>query len=104
MIRPAPGDISQPGVGQRIVDAALQRFGQIDTVVNYAGIFVAKPFTDYTDDEFDAVTGVNLRGFFEVSRAAIAACCRKATAGTSSISRQALSTMPIHVCQRRWRR
>ncbi len=68
-----PGDVSQPGVGKRIVDEALARFGRIDTVVNNAGIFVARPFTEYTDDDFDAVTGVNLRGFFEVSRAAIAA-------------------------------
>ena len=73
MVLTVAGDISQPGVGQRIVDAALDRFGRIDTVVNNAGIFVAKPFTEYTDDDFDAVTGVNLRGFFEVSRAAVAA-------------------------------
>jgi NAD(P)-dependent dehydrogenase (short-subunit alcohol dehydrogenase family) len=73
MVLTVAGDIAQPGVGQRIVDAALGRFGRVDTVVNNAGIFVAKPFTEYTDEDFDAVTGVNLRGFFEVSRAAVAA-------------------------------
>ena len=68
-----PGDIGHQGVGQRIVEAAIERFGRVDTVVNNAGIFIAKPFTDYTDEDYDAVTGVNLRGFFEVSRAAVAA-------------------------------
>jgi NAD(P)-dependent dehydrogenase (short-subunit alcohol dehydrogenase family) len=68
-----PGDVARPGVGARIVDAALTRFGRVDTVVNNAGIFIAKPFTDYTDEDYDAVTGVNLRGFFELSRSAVAA-------------------------------
>ena len=73
LVLTVPGDIAQSGVGQRIVDAAVERFGRVDTVVNNAGIFIAKPFTDYTDEDYDAVTGVNLRGFFEVSRAAVAA-------------------------------
>ncbi|HYB35546.1 MAG TPA: SDR family NAD(P)-dependent oxidoreductase [Mycobacterium sp.] len=68
-----PVDVAQPGAGSRIIDAALSRFGRIDTLVNNAGIFIAKPFTDYTDEDYEAVTGVNLRGFFEVSRSAIAA-------------------------------
>lgn len=68
-----PGDLARPGVGADIVAAALDHFGRVDTVVNNAGIFIGKPFTDYTDDEYDAVTGVNLRGFFEVSRSAVAA-------------------------------
>ena len=50
-------------------------------MVNNAGIFVAKPFTEYTDDDFDAITGVNLRGFFEVSRAAVAAMLSRGDGG-----------------------
>jgi NAD(P)-dependent dehydrogenase (short-subunit alcohol dehydrogenase family) len=73
MVLAVPGDVAQRGVGQRIVDAAMVRFGRVDTVVNNAGIFIPKNFTDYTDEDYDAVTGVNLRGFFEVSRAAVAA-------------------------------
>lgn len=67
------GDVADPKTADRIVQEALARFGRIDTLINNAGIFIAKPFTDYSDEDYDAVTGVNLRGFFEVSRAAVAA-------------------------------
>ncbi|MBP1817327.1 SDR family oxidoreductase [Mycobacterium sp. OAE908] len=73
MVVTVAGDIGAPGVGQRVVDAAVERFGRVDTVINNAGVFISKPFTEYSDEEYDAVTGVNLRGFFEVSRAAVAA-------------------------------
>jgi NAD(P)-dependent dehydrogenase (short-subunit alcohol dehydrogenase family) len=67
------GDIAAPGVGARIIASGLEAFGRIDTLINNAGVFVAKPFTDYTDADFDQMTGVNLRGFFEVSQRAVAA-------------------------------
>ncbi|KDN23721.1 SDR family NAD(P)-dependent oxidoreductase [Amycolatopsis rifamycinica] len=67
------GDIADPAVGARVIDQALAGFGRVDTLINNAGVFVAKPFTDYTAADFDLVTGVNLRGFFEVTQRAIAA-------------------------------
>jgi NAD(P)-dependent dehydrogenase (short-subunit alcohol dehydrogenase family) len=68
-----PGDLSRPGTGADVVEQALNRFGRIDTLVNDAGVFIAKPFTDYTDEDYEVVSGVNLRGFFDISRSAIAA-------------------------------
>jgi NAD(P)-dependent dehydrogenase (short-subunit alcohol dehydrogenase family) len=99
MVLTVPGDIAQPGVGQRIVDAAMERFERIDTVVNNAGIFVAKPFTQYTDEDYDAVTGVNLRGFFELSRAAVSAMLARGKGGhlvniSTSLVDQASSAVP----------
>jgi NAD(P)-dependent dehydrogenase (short-subunit alcohol dehydrogenase family) len=67
------GDLSQPGTGGRIVEQAMDRFGRVDTLVNNAGVYLEKPFTEYTDADYDLVTGVNLRGFFDVTRAAIPA-------------------------------
>jgi NAD(P)-dependent dehydrogenase (short-subunit alcohol dehydrogenase family) len=67
------GDLSRPETGARAVAQAMDRFGRVDTVVNNAGVYVEKPFTDYTDADYDRVTGVNLRGFFDVTRAAIPA-------------------------------
>jgi len=68
-----PADVAEPGAGARIVYAAVRRFGRVDTLINNAGVFIAKPFTEYTDEDYAVVTGVNLRGFFDVSRAAVAA-------------------------------
>ena len=67
------GDIADPAVGARVIEQALATFGRVDTLVNNAGVFIAKPFTEYTAADFDLVTGVNLRGFFEVTQRAIAA-------------------------------
>jgi NAD(P)-dependent dehydrogenase (short-subunit alcohol dehydrogenase family) len=62
------GDIADADTADRVVRAALDRFGRIDTLVNNAGIFVAKPFTDYTAEDFDVVTGINLAGFFHLTQ------------------------------------
>jgi NAD(P)-dependent dehydrogenase (short-subunit alcohol dehydrogenase family) len=61
------GDIADPDTSQRIVDAAIERFGRIDTLINNAGIYIGKPFTDYTLQDFNALIAVNLAGFFHMT-------------------------------------
>ena len=58
------GDITDPATTDRIIGAALDRFGRIDTLVNNAGVGICKPFTDYTAADYATVMGVNLTGFF----------------------------------------
>ncbi|MQY37422.1 Dihydroanticapsin 7-dehydrogenase [Streptomyces sp. RB17] len=65
------GDIAVPATAERVVAAAVERFGRIDTVVNNAGVFVAKPFTDYTAEDYTAVTGINVAGFFHLTQQAL---------------------------------
>jgi NAD(P)-dependent dehydrogenase (short-subunit alcohol dehydrogenase family) len=65
------GDIADPATAERVIAAAVERFGRVDTLVNNAGIFVAKPFTEYTLDDYTAVVGVNLNGFFRITQLAI---------------------------------
>jgi len=66
------GDIAEPATADQIVGAALERFGRIDTLVNNAGLYISKPFTDYTAADYATVTGVNLTGFFWLTQRAIA--------------------------------
>jgi len=66
------GDISEPGTADRIVGGALDRFGRIDTLINNAGAFMSKPFTEYTEDDYALLVGVNLTGFFRLTQRAIA--------------------------------
>ena len=75
------GDIADRATAERVVDAARERFGRIDTLVNNAGIFIAKPFTDYTDEDYDAVTGVNLRRLLPTSPSAPSPRCSQQGGG-----------------------
>ncbi|MGD9502107.1 MAG: SDR family NAD(P)-dependent oxidoreductase [Methyloceanibacter sp.] len=65
-----PGDIADPETAARVVAAAVERFGRVDTLVNNAGIFIPKPFIDYAAEDFARVFGVNVAGFFHVTQAA----------------------------------
>ncbi|KUY75793.1 SDR family NAD(P)-dependent oxidoreductase [Burkholderia sp. RF4-BP95] len=80
------GDIGDPAVARRVVDAAIERFGRVDTLVNNAGIFIAKPFTQYTADDYAAITRVNLDGFFHITQRAIAAMQRNGNDGGHVVS------------------
>jgi NAD(P)-dependent dehydrogenase (short-subunit alcohol dehydrogenase family) len=66
------GDIADPSTAERAISQGLARFGRIDTLVNNAGIFIAKPFTDYSAEDYAAFLGVNLNGFFYITQRAVA--------------------------------
>lgn len=65
------GDIADPAVADRVIGGAIETFGRVDTLVNNAGIFIAKEFTDYTQADLGSMISVNLAGFFYVSQRAV---------------------------------
>jgi NAD(P)-dependent dehydrogenase (short-subunit alcohol dehydrogenase family) len=67
-----PGDIADRKTAERAISEGVARFGRIDTLVNNAGIFIAKPFTQYTEADYAAMVAVNLAGFFHITQLAVA--------------------------------
>lgn len=67
-----PGDVADRRTAERAIAEGLARFGRIDTLINNAGLFIAKPFTQYSEGDYAAVLGVNLAGFFHMTQLAIA--------------------------------
>ena len=65
------GDIADPAVADQVIKGAIGRFGRVDTLVNNAGVFVAKSFTEYTEADYTHVLSVNLAGFFHVTQRAV---------------------------------
>jgi NAD(P)-dependent dehydrogenase (short-subunit alcohol dehydrogenase family) len=65
------GDIAEAETAERVAEQTLERFGRIDTLINNAGIYIGKPFTDCTADDYAAITAVNLAGFFHITQRAI---------------------------------
>lgn len=80
------GDIADPETGKKVVEAALDRFGRVDTLVNNAGIFIPGSFTDYTQQNYADVLATNLAGFFFITQRAIEAMLPRGTGHIVQIS------------------
>lgn len=92
------GDISDPRTAERVVAAAVERFGRVDTLVNNAGAFLSKPFIDYTEEDFARLVSLNLGGFFHVTQRAAARMlpqgCGHIVNITTSLVDQPLASVP----------
>lgn len=88
------GDIASPETAHRIVTTAIQRFGAVDVLVNNAGIFIPKPFTDYTTEDFNRLVSTNLTGFFYVTQAVVRQMTRRGGGHVVNIS-TTLADQPI---------
>jgi len=66
-----PGDVGDPATAGRVVDEAVRRFGRLDSLVNGAGIYISKPFADYTQADYDALLSTNVAGFFHLTQRAL---------------------------------
>jgi NAD(P)-dependent dehydrogenase (short-subunit alcohol dehydrogenase family) len=89
------GDIGQFNTAQKIAELAINKFGSVDAVVANAGIFVVKPFTDYTTDDFDALISTNLAGFIHITQLAVKQMQAQKTGGSVVAITAALADNPI---------
>jgi len=93
------GDIADPATSEKIIREAVARFGRIDTLVNNAGIFLAKPFTAYTREEYVNTVATNMGSFFHMSQQAIAQMEKQGEGGhvvsiTTSLVDHAIEGVP----------
>ena len=80
------GDIGDPKTAATIVDTAVSRFGRIDVLINNAGFFLPKPFTEYTTEDFDALVSTTLGGFLYVSQLAVKRMLKQKSGNIVNIS------------------
>ena len=88
------GDISKQQTAAYAVEAAINNFGTIDVLVNNAGIFLTKPFTDFTTEDFDALVSTNLLGFFYITQRTVKEMLKQKSGCVVSIT-AALADRPI---------
>ena len=89
------GDIGEPATAAKIIETALSRFKSIDALVNNAGIFITKPFTDYTAEDFKSLVSTNLGGFLYVTQLSIKQMLAQKTGGSIVTITAALARNPI---------
>src|SRR5258707_8728834 len=89
------GDIGEAATAQKVAQTAISRFGSIDHVVNNAGIFSVKPFTDYTAEDFRALVSTNLEGFIFITQLAVKPMLSQGTGGSVTNITAALAQNPI---------
>jgi NAD(P)-dependent dehydrogenase (short-subunit alcohol dehydrogenase family) len=89
------GDIGQPATAKKVADAAVQQFGAIDAVVNNAGIFVAKPFVDYSADDFRSLVSTNLEGYIYITQLAVQQMLAQKSGGSVVAITTSLVVNPI---------
>ena len=89
------GDIGQPATAARVVETALSRFGSVDVLVNNAGIFFTRPFTDYTAEDFRSLVATNLEGFLYVTQLAVKQMLARKAGGSIVTITAALADNPI---------
>lgn len=89
------GDIASPATVEKIVKVAVERFGSIDALVNNAGIFFAKPFTDYTTEDFRALSSTNLDGFIHITQSVIKQLLKQGSAGSVVSITAAIANHPL---------
>jgi NAD(P)-dependent dehydrogenase (short-subunit alcohol dehydrogenase family) len=88
------GDIGKPETAVKVVEAAIQHFGTIDVLVNNAGIFRTKPFTDFTTQDFDALVSTNLRGFLYITQLTVKQMLKQKSGNVVTIT-AALADQPV---------
>ena len=80
------GDIADPSTAARIVDTAVSKFGRIDVLINNAGVFIPKPFTEYTTEDFDTLVSTTLAGFLYVSQLSVKQMVKQKSGSIVNIS------------------